>query len=162
MKVFSLAKWQTTDDSDGAIARYYDYLSGIRSRLPADIQKLAGAGGDITLNDGTITRLEVSLPDARVDIHMDGKWIADTVVGLRKLHLAYSGVTQFDSTIDPEPNGPDELGYSGYGDHGADEFELIGDDLYEHRMLFWSGIILSIRFSGFTLAYEDMPNEPAA
>ncbi len=71
MKVFSLAKWQTMDDSDGAITRYRDYLEGIRSRLPGDIRKLASAGSDISLNDGTVTRLEVSLSDARVDIHMD-------------------------------------------------------------------------------------------
>lgn len=159
MKVFSLAKWHTTDDSDGAITRYRDYLEDIRPRLPGDIQKLAGAGGDISLNDGTVTRLQVSLSDACVDIYINGKWIGDTVLGLRKFHLAYSGVTEFSSSIDPDATGSNEDGYDGYGDHGFDEFELIGDELYEHRMLFWSGITLSIRFSGFTLAYEDVPNE---
>ena len=87
MKAYSLAKWQTTDDSDGAITRYRDYLASIRLRLPRDVQKLASAGGDISLNDGTITRLDVSLPEARVDIQMDGKWIGGTVVGLRKFQL---------------------------------------------------------------------------
>ena len=48
-------------------------------------------------------------------------------------------------------------GPHGYGDLGYDEIEVLRDGLYEHRILFSSGIELQVRFTGFKLWYKDKP-----
>ena len=97
----------------------------------------------------------MSVKDATVNIIFNGKWINDTTVGLRVFNLSYTGVTNLTSVVDNDVNG---LSESGYGDHGFDEIEIVDNKLYEHRMLFSSGIELHIRFKDFSINYEDVPN----
>jgi hypothetical protein len=153
MKVFSIRTWQ--DDADEAVKSYWAYVARIRSRLPSDLQRIAGAGGDITLNDSAVERIDISVGDATAEIRLSGKWVEGSVVGSRLLRLCYRGVSHVSSSVDPDVDGS---GWAGYGDHGFDEVELLGGGLYEHRMLFSSGIELDIRFSEFSLTYEDVPN----
>jgi hypothetical protein len=61
------------------------------------------------------------------------------------LQLVYEGVSNLYSTATPQK----ALGGSAsYGELGYDEIELLGEQLYEHRLLFSSGIEMQIQFKG--------------
>lgn len=155
MKYFTVNDWRDWNENSATVAAYRSYIQSMRSLLPEDLQLLTGAGGNVSLNDGEIERLEISIEDKSVDLVINGKWINGTVVGARIFHLIYKDIVSVTSQIDPAAKG---LHGSGYGDHGFDEIEVIGKGLYEHRMLFSSGIELHIRFGDFFLDYKDMPN----
>ncbi len=154
MKYFSVNDWTEWSETAENVVAYRTYIDSIRSFLPIDLQLLTGAGGKLSLNDGEIETIQVSLEAASVNISIRGKWIKNTVVGERIFFLNYKRVVSLISIIDPNASG---LHGSGYGDHGFDEIEIIGD-IYEHRMLFSSGIELHIRFQDFSLEYNDIPN----
>ena len=155
MKYFSVKDWNEWDDMGEAVIAYRNYVSSVRPELPEDIQRLTGAGGDISLNDGEITSVTISIVSSAASMTIDGKWIHGTETGRRVFQLMYSGVVLVDSSIDPDAEG---LHGSGYGYHGFDEFEVIETGLYEHRMLFSSGIEFAIRFGNFILSYTDYHN----
>lgn len=152
MKYFTVDDWSEGAATGGA---YQSYIQSIRSLLPEDLQVLTGAGGSVSLNDGEIERLEMSIDTKSVTLVINGKWINGTVVGTRIFHLNYKDVASVTSQVDPAARG---IHGGGYGDHGFDEIEVLGDGLYEHRMLFSSGIELHIRFGDFFLDYKDIPN----
>ena len=59
------------------------------------------------------------------------------------------------SSVVPDLQG---LFSGGYGTHGFDEVEVLEEGLFEHRMLFSSGIEVAIQFRDFVLDYTDFPN----
>ena len=65
-----------------------------------------------------------------------------------RIQLTYRGVERLVSTADPATGLP---GPHGYGDLGYDELDAVGPGVFEHRMLFSTGIELPIRFSGCSL-----------
>ncbi len=155
MKYFTVNDWSDWNENAVQVVAYRSYIQSVRSRLPQDLQLLTGAGGDVSLNDGEVGLLRVSVEAKSVDLVINGKWINGIVVGSRVFHLTYTGVVSVISQIDSAAKG---LHGSGYGDHGFDEIEVIGNSLYEHRLLFSSGIELQIRFRDFSLSYTDVPN----
>lgn len=155
MNYFSIECWSDYERITSIRTLYSSYIDSVRSQLPESLKSLTGGGGSISLNDANIKHLVISLDNSTLDIVMDGKWIQGVVTGLRVFHLSYAGVTQMASVIDPDVDG---LSESGYGDHGFDEIEVLGNNLYEHRMLFSSGIELRIRFHDFHLYHSDVPN----
>ena len=72
--------------------------------------------------------------------------------------LHYSQVEEVISTADPEKGLP---GPHGYGDLGYDEIERFQSGLLEHRMLFSSGIVLTVRHRGFSIDVHDRKNQEA-
>lgn len=160
MKYFSIKYWSDWDEADPIGIAYKAYIQSIRSKLPHDLQLLSGAGGNIALNDGGIEKYFVSVPDAYATIEMNCQYDdLNGALGQRKVSLHYKFMEVFSSTIDPNGGASH---YGGYGDHGFDEIELIGDNLYEHRMLFDGGIEIAIRFRDFSLTYVDIPYTPNA
>lgn len=155
MNYFSIKCWSDYEQITSIRESYYSYIDNVISQLPKSLKSLTGGGGNISLNDANVKSLAISLENSTVDIVMDGKWIQGVATGLRVFHLSYTGVTQMVSVIDPDVDG---LSESGYGDHGFDEIEVLENNLYEHRMLFSSGIELRIRFHNFFLDYNDVPN----
>jgi len=155
MKYFSTNCWNDYAQTKEIRKSYLSYVDSISPYIPTSFKSLTGGGGDITLNDASVEHLVVSLGDSTVSMVMNGKWIQGTVTGLRIFSLSYTGVTEVVSIVDPDADG---LSGSGYGDHGFDEIEVIENNLYEHRMLFSSGIELRIRFHDFLLDYRDVPN----
>lgn len=152
MKYFSVNDWDKwRKDAENEVA-YRAYIETIQTQLPSDLQLLLRDAGTVYLNDGEVESISVSIEKASVDIVLNGKWIVETTVGDRIFHLAYTGVVSFVSTIDPAAGG---IHGSGYGFHGIDEMEVIETGIYEHRMLFTSGIELAVRFRGFSLTYVD-------
>lgn len=149
MRFFSVANlWIDYDVAVGQ--RYAEYINGVWDELPTAVQRLCTFRRDIEdpifLNDGELRELEVDLQDSRVQV----TFIADGFdadlkdAGPRRWVLRYSGATQVRSVPDNSGAAPDP---AGYGDHGADEIELIEPGLFEHRMLFTTGIEIAIRFA---------------
>jgi len=154
MKYFSVKDWDEYDEKAEQVIAYRSYISSVRPHLPKDLQLLTGAGGELSLNDGEIESLAIYLETSTVRININGKWIEETLVGDRIYSLVYKGVISVISTIDPDAKG---LHGSGYGFHGFDEVELIKENIFEHKMLFTSGIELQIRFQDFSMTYKDIP-----
>ena len=92
-------------------------------------------------------------------IRLEGyNFSAEPVEGGRIIVLTYSGVRNLSTTADPEQG---LQGSHGYGDLGYDEVELLPDGAVEHRLLFSSGIELTVQFDHFRLAYRDIAIDPA-
>lgn len=156
MKYFSLSSWDILyAENEDAIA-YEAYLSEVRMLLPKGLQLLTDGSSGISLNDSKIQNIKILTQDQAVEAFLDGRWIEGTIVGPRRFCLQYAGVTQVISSIAPNLHG---LFSGGYGLHGFNEVEVLEDELYEHRMLFSSGIEFAIRFRDFQLSYTDVPNK---
>ena len=151
MKYFNISNWQDPDPTPTEI--YQQYIDGVRDKLPPDLQRLCSywtAEGEkaVYLNDGRIRSIQVMPEAASAEVVMDGELPGRIEV---LVHLRYGQVASFQSFVDPAGGLP---GPYGYGDHGADEIEVREDGLLEHRMLFSSGIELSIVFRRFQLQTE--------
>jgi hypothetical protein len=139
--------WRSTHDPNAALRAYHAYLDGVRGRLPADFRRLLET---IALHDARLRELTVEIVPARVVLRLDAADL--TMREDRRVRLVYDGVTGLNSTSDPEKGLP---GPHGYGDLGNDEIEVLPDGSYEHRMLFSTGIELSVRFGAFRLEVPD-------
>ena len=149
MKYFTLAWWADgTDDTGTEIQEYHRYLDSVRDSLPADLRRLSE---DIGLHDARLRRLHFA--HGALELSLDGFGFDEQSRAYfdRQLRLTYGGVSTLGSTADPKTGlgGP-----HGYGDLGYDEMEVIGAGVFEHRMLFSSGIELHVRFASFSLWYE--------
>jgi hypothetical protein len=152
MKYFSLSSWDILyAENEDAIA-YEAYLSEVRVLLPKGLQSLTAGGGSISLNDSRVQRLEILAQEGVVNIFLNGKRIEGIFVGRRTFLLQYTGVKRITSSEAPDLGG---LFMGGYGLHGFDEVEVLEEGLYEHRMLFSSGIEIGICFNDFQLYYTD-------
>jgi hypothetical protein len=156
MKYFTIQWWSgDVDDQDIALDDYRRYLDQIITDLPDSIRRLAK---DVSLHDARLLRLHVSLPEKSLVIELDGVGYHEQSKSYsgRRFRLMYCGVESVTSTADPATGLP---GPHGYGDLGYDEIECIRPGIYEHRMLFSTGIELHVRFSNFSLWYEDYRTE---
>jgi len=151
MKYFNISNWQDPDPTP--TRAYQQYIDGVRDKLPSDLQRLcnywtAEVEKAVYLNDGRIRSIQVMQAAASAEVVMDGELPGRIEV---LVHLHYGQVASFQSVVDPAGGLP---GPCGYGDHGADEIEVREDGLLEHRMLFSSGIELSVVFRTFQLQTE--------
>lgn len=152
MKYFTIQWWSgEVEDQNVAFEDYRHYLDQIITDLPDSIRQLVR---DVSLHDACLLRLHVSLPEKSLVIELDGCGYDEQSKSYfgRRFRLTYCGVESLTSTANPETALP---GPHGYGDLGYDEIECIQSDIYEHRMLFSTGIELHVRFSDFFLWYED-------
>jgi hypothetical protein len=150
MKYFTLKWWEGKVENAMAVNdRYCRYVKSVRKSLPTDLWRLFW---NVSLHDARLRQLrlvsdtlELKLDGERTD---KGKYLP----GRRRFRLTYRGVSSLTSTASPKRR---SSGLYGYGHLGYDEIEVLADHHYEHRILFSSGIELQIRFSDFTLWYED-------
>jgi hypothetical protein len=127
---------------------YSTYLSTVRDRLPADLQLITGAGGDLSLNDGTIRSLQVDIVNRVVTIDMFvDRWVHGWM-HQGALRLEYSDVCDFGIESGRNVHFP---GRPGYGDHVYEEVELIAADQFEHRILFSSLSEVHVRFGNLVI-----------
>lgn len=153
MKYFTPKWWaMEVERPDEVVADYERYVDSIRSRLPPGLRSLHD---EISLHDSKIRRFAVDLPGQTVDITLHGfadPWSPEGQAG-RRFDLRYEGVTTLESTNEgewvSEAFDNSDLGYC--------EIEILPDGLWEHRMLFASGIELAIRFRDLRLHYEPLP-----
>jgi hypothetical protein len=89
--------------------------------------------------------LKFSAHEARLELQIDG---FNNYAGEEPRHyrIEYGGVTALESSADPAVG---LAGPHGYGDLGYDEFDVVSEGHFEHRMLFSTGIELIVRFKTF-------------
>jgi hypothetical protein len=150
MKYFTLAWWQGNqdlqppfEDKMRPLNDYKQFYASVKDQLPplfAEFQETH------SLHDATFLGLNVDVEkqEARLALLLS---IRDTKRWEEKEGwLFYTGLHHFGSSQDAQHSlgGP-----SGHGDLGYDEAEVIGAGLFEHRMLFSSGVEFTVRFENF-------------
>lgn len=147
MKYFTIEEWMGYQDLDSyepgswvAADRYAAYFESVQHLVPAEYTLLIET---VYLHDSRLRHLEV---DSRADSAL---LILDSARGDEACVVAirYNGLEHFASSSDPDKSLP---GPGGYGDLGYDEIEVVEGGLFEHRILFSSGIELMFRFTGIT------------
>jgi hypothetical protein len=152
MKYFTFSWWAGDDSEEEAKPKDYSaYIGRILPDLPSDLQRFVRS---CSLHDASLTRLRLSVAERSLTLELVGGCHDDSLPNsyARRFRLTYLGVSEFVSTANPNRGlgGP-----PGYGDLGYDEIEIVGPGLYEHRMIFSTSIEFQIRFTGFSLWYED-------
>jgi hypothetical protein len=139
MRFFTMAWWGGDHKGDDAMAAYAQHLAAIRDRLPPD---LLATQESVSLHDSRLRELRLMAKDGSLRIALD------SYRGDERFTLVYSGVARFESFADPDVNlgGP-----GGYGDLGYCEVSVLPSGLFEHRLLFSTGVELVVEFSGFQL-----------
>ncbi len=148
MKFFTIEWWrriQSGDVSDPMDA-FRQHLDSIRDKLPPDLLVLQHA---VSLHDANLHLLSHDSTAATLTLTLHGD---DGSGGLRVFKLLYGGVVSHRFTSDPDVALP---GPRGFGDLGYDEPDVLTDGLFQHRLLFSSGIELQVDFADFKLEYRD-------
>jgi hypothetical protein len=139
------------ESTDAVVAEYHRYIDSIRSRLTPSLRSLHD---EVSLHDSKVRQFTVDIRSQSVAITLHGfadPWSPNGQTG-RLFDLRYDGVASVKSTNDGE-GASEALDGS---DLGYCEIELLPDGLWEHRMLFASGIELTIRFRDLRLRYEPL------
>jgi hypothetical protein len=141
-----------------AFRAYEAYLVGARKEFLPELCRLLD---EVSLHDSRLRRLQIVPEKKEVSIDLDGCGPDEGQQSYNalKIGLAYSGVESFESLADPDAG---LAGPHGYGDLGYDEIEVLGAGLFQHRMLFSTGIEFAVTFAGFRLTHERKkePNQP--
>lgn len=150
MKFFTLDWWlavQSLEDHD-PVPDFRKHLDTIRDRLPPGLLQLQES---ISLHDSHLREIAWDADSNLLTIRLTG---SNEQGGARSFQLTYKQVQAYRSTADPEIGlgGP-----HGYGDLGYDEADITDDGLFEHRLLFSSGIEIQIHFRDFELTWSDLP-----
>jgi hypothetical protein len=143
MRFFTMDWWLGLQDVQDGLATdpsegYTEHLTRLRP-LPLEVAALEQLP---LLHDAHVRRIEQSAGRLQMDLDVLGPDGLGTPVQLR-----YAGVEGVTLTSDPDRGLP---GPHGLGDLGYDEIDAAGIGLYEHRMLFSTGVELAVRFRGFS------------
>jgi hypothetical protein len=140
MKYFTIDWWR--GDAECDFEQYRSYLESIRPQLPT---QLADFVDNISLHDAQIIHFHLDVAHGRLEFLLSALFPSDGPAELEyhNLQLVYQGVSGFYSTATPQKalGGP-----ASFGELGYDEIELLSEQLYEHRLLFSSGIEMQIQF----------------
>jgi hypothetical protein len=139
MKFFTM-KWWSGEAEHDANEEYQAHWRNL-TRIPPALRRLEE---DVGLHDAHLLRMENGLRGELLLIlsRLDGQ-------GRRSpLTLKYLDVASMVITSDP---GVGLSGPHGFGDLGYDEIDIGADGLAEHRILFSSGIEISVRFRDLVL-----------
>ena len=139
-----MAWWCGAGPADGGdpAADYARHLAAVRDRLPPALVATQEA---VSLHDARLREWVVRPADATARLVLDGR------AGDERFTLTYTGVEQVESAADPAVG---LRGPHGYGEFGYDEVAVLPTGVFEHRMLFSSGIELCVVFGGFDLRRE--------
>jgi hypothetical protein len=156
MKFYTLADWKRSgncslQEFDEFILRdkqYRAYLESIRSRLPARFQHFLDLA---SLCDGEVLEISIEPSSAVASLRCTALDNASNGRNGHYLRLNYHGVQNFQS-IGPEE---ESFGGDGYGDIGNDEIELLAEGVFQHRLLFSTGIEIAVTFRDFT--FDELP-----
>jgi hypothetical protein len=143
LRFFTIDWWRGALDEEAAEAilpAYQKHFAAIRDRLPSAFQRIGE--GVPPLHDARLLELDLGLRVRRAKLTF-----ADYSMNQR-FALVYDDVETFRATGHPQKGlgGP-----HGFGDLGYDEQDVVGDGLYEHRLLFSTGVELQIQFAGFAV-----------
>jgi hypothetical protein len=141
VRFFTMAWWCgcQTGGTTEPWAEYEKHLALVRDRLPVE---LLATQESFSLHDTRLRGLKLLPAEGTLMLTIDG------YAGDERLTLIYTQVELFESTADPETG----LGGSaGYGDLGYCEVDVLPGGVFEHRLLFSTGIELNVVFHGFRL-----------
>ena len=141
MKYFTMDWWVNRCEPLSVCDDYKRYFDSVRGALPEQILRFVDGH---TLHDSVVRELSVRAGDETARIVADGfdVHLEESVT----YELEYAGVVAV--TIRGEASdslgGPAGLGHLGY-----DEFEHVQSGVFEHRLLFSTGVEILIRFRAF-------------
>ncbi len=154
MKYFTIEWWAgEVEDDSHLFDDYRAHIEHIFADLPPDHQRLTN---EVSLHDARLLRFTADFDKRTLMLDLDGCGFdqsSNSYFG-RRFELQYSEVDCIETTANPEKGLP---GPHGYGDLGYYEIDLISPGLFEHRLLFSTGIVLTVRHRRFTLTYVDHP-----
>ncbi len=141
MRFFTTSWWCGTPTGTGGdpCADYAVHLAAIRDRLPSD---LLATEESVSLHDARLRDLRLLIAESSLSL------VLSSYAGDERLTLLYSGVERFESTADPNVG---LRGPFGFGDLGYCEVDVLPGGAFEHRLLFSSGIELTVVFRDFRL-----------
>ena len=134
---------QSGGTADPSVA-FRDHLERIRDRLPSDLLLLQES---VSLHDARLRIYDYN--PGQLILNLSGD---DGSGGLRDFILEYRLIDSIIMTSDPDIGLP---GQNGFGDLGYDEPDILENGLFQHRILFSSGIELQVDFSDFKMSYVD-------
>jgi len=151
MRFYSMRDWKADQDLDknelpglAKILAYDRHLIATLPRLPRSVRRLLGFA---TLHDGRLLELDYQSRLNRLRLRVCALDLATEGAAFHHLSLVYRGVERLQSY---KPAG-EAFGGDGYGDIGCDEWDVTHGGLFQHRILFSTGIELSVTFAGFGL-----------
>ena len=154
MKFFTIDWWsgEIKDDHMDVFNRYRAHIEKILPELTEDHCRLVN---EVALHDARLLSLSGDYTGASIILSLDGSGYDESTKSYfhRHFELRYDGVQSLRSDADPDKGLP---GSHGYGDLGYDEVDVLEPGLFEHRMLFSTGITLSICHREFQLRFEDI------
>ncbi len=139
MRFFTMSWWSGAGEEvdPDPVADYQVYLAGIADRLPPDLRAVEES---ISLHDSRLLAIRLNIAESNLILDLINH------AGDAGLTLRYAGVEHFASTADPAVG---LRGPAGFGDLGYTEVALRPGEIYEHRLLFSSGIELIVACRGF-------------
>lgn len=142
MKYFTLEFWSAYEDLS-VFDQYKKYIQRVKNKLSPALRSFVET---IHLHDAQIVNFNFNPAARKLEITLDTLFYSEISKDHqhRQIKVSYHDVMVFLSTSSPDNA---LAGSEGYGDLGYDEIELLEDKLFEHRMLFSSGIELQIRFA---------------
>jgi hypothetical protein len=118
---------------------------------------LYSGGGHIAITDVRLTELALDIPGGCLRLGFEGAEVKDQSLGWKIVSyrptLTYVGVLSFTSASEPGHGLPGPIGY---GEMGFDEFELLDNGIFQHRLLFSSGIEIAVTFSDIVVELADL------
>ena len=148
MKYYTFAWWAGEVEDETVVSRYWAYLDGVKAQLPEAVRAFAY---EHNLHDALLLKMHVNPTARTVQCEYDG-WDRTSYYP-RRYTLVYTDVEALETGGNPaRPLG----GPGGFGHMGYAEFECLADGLIEHRLLFSTGIELTLRFRGLTFEYEEV------
>jgi len=152
MKYFTLAWWEANQDlknpRSGEISRpiedYKNYYASIKSNLPSRLVEFYDSH---SFHDAVLLNLNLNIQRQELWIELLVTVFADKRRDEKPIRVQYLEMTSFASSAGL--SNYCVAGPGGYGDLGYTEIEVLNADSFEHRMLFSSGIEITIQFKGF-------------
>ena len=127
---------------------YGRYFKSIKKQLP---KQFLAFDKSYSLHDATILKLNLNAEKQQLKIKFMLAIVHEKFIEGRNGTLIYSGVTDFSSTKRAEISLADSACYSHLG---YDEIEVISPGVFEHRILFSSGVEFGIVFTDFKFSIE--------
>jgi hypothetical protein len=129
-------------DEHDAVSAYRERLAEIAGKLPPQSLELAK---DVSLHDGVFRRFDVDESSGGIEISLE---IQDDRAGRPRVDLRYDNAAVIGGYTDEMVrmiNDPDTVVL-------AHEVDVVGESVFEHRMLLWPEGELAISFSGFSFS----------
>lgn len=154
MKHFTFKWWSGECPDDGVADAYWQYIESVKARFPSLVQSFIT---EHTLHDSRLLSLEVNTEQKELQIRLNGFNMSFN--NQLAFALRYKGLRRFLSLGN---TGYPLGGPGGFGDLGYDEFEILDNGFFVHRLLFSTGIEIQIEFATFDYKVSTIEDDNTA